>query len=264
MKQLFFLLRMGMLVGIALLPMGCGCGHKETEKHGHDKEKSESGHKEEESPSGAAFKPGKGITLKEETSKIIGLEIVDVTEELLPQVVELNVQIFSETHRLADLNIDHTGCLFHGSGFLPADKAASAKAKQRVKFQSSDGKILEGFVVAVQEPLAHGEIEIIVGVTTEGSQLKDGEFVRATISVPRDKPVTVIPSSALLRTVEGTYVYAVNGNAYYRTAVTVGSGADEKIEVTDGLYPGDQVVAKPVETLWIIELRATKGGGHSH
>jgi len=254
----------GFLIGITVLPVGCGCGQKESSNHGHKNEKAESEHGEEESPSGASFKPGKGIVFKEETSKIIGLEIVDVTEEMLPQDVQLNVQIFVETHRLADLNIDHTGCQFHGSGFLPPDQTVLLKPKQLVKFKTSRDEKLDGFVVAVQEPLAHGEIEIIVGVTTAGSQLKDGEFMSATISVPRNEPVTVIPSSALLRTAEGTYVYAVNGDAYYRTAVTVGSSTDEKIEVIDGLYTGDQVVAKPVETLWIIELRATKGGGHSH
>lgn len=261
MKRLLFHL---MLIGMTVLPVGCGCDHKGTDNRGHDKEKAESEHGEEESPSGASFKPGKGIILKDQTSKIIGLEIVDVTEEILAQVVQLNVQIFIETHRLADLNIDHTGCQFHGSGFLPPDKTVLLKPKQPVKFKTSRGEMLDGFVVAVQEPLAHGEIEIIVGVTTAGSQLKDGEFVSATISVPRTEAVTVIPRSALLRTAEGTYVYAVNGNAYYRTAVTVGSSTDEKIEVTDGLYAGDKVVVKPVETLWIIELRATKGGGHSH
>jgi multidrug efflux pump subunit AcrA (membrane-fusion protein) len=44
----------------------------------------------------------------------------------------------------------------------------------------------------------------------------------------------------------------------------VGSEADGWVEITDGLLAGDQVVTKPVQTLWLIELRATKGGGHSH
>ncbi|MDP3920374.1 MAG: efflux RND transporter periplasmic adaptor subunit [Candidatus Omnitrophota bacterium] len=253
------ILWISIIIGVAMLPLGCG-----RKEDNHGKEKVESGHSDEESPSGATFKAGKGITLSEETSKILGLEIVDVTEELLPEVVQLNIQIFTETHRFADFDIDHTGCQFHGSGFLPSDKVALVKPKQPVKFKTSRGEMRDGFVVAVQKPLTHGEIEIIVGVTTVDSNLKDGEFVSATISVPRNKPVTVIPSSALLRTAEGTYVYAVNGDAYYRTAVTAGGSADEKIEITDGLYAGDQVVVKPVETLWIIELRATKGGGHSH
>jgi len=259
MKLIFSILWISIIIGVTALPLGCG--RKEGDP---GKEKAESGHGEEESPSGASFKPGKGIIVTDETSKILGIELVDVTEELLPQVTQLNVQIFGETHRFADLNMDHTGCQFHGSGFLPPDRAVLIKLKQAVKFQTSEGGILDGFVVAVQEPLTHGEIEIIVGVTTAGSNLKDGEFVSATISVPRNEPVTVIPGSALLRTAEGTYVYAVNGDAYYRTRVTVGGSADGKIEITDGLYAGDQVVAKPVETLWIIELRATKGGGHSH
>ncbi|MBP9865112.1 MAG: efflux RND transporter periplasmic adaptor subunit [Candidatus Omnitrophica bacterium] len=226
--------------------------------------KAANGHGEKESSSGASFKAGKGITLKDETRKIIGLEIADVTEEPLSQVVQLNVQIFEDPHRFSDLEMDHTGCQFHGSGFVPPEKAVLVKPKQQVKFKTSGGETLDGFVAAVQEPLAHGEIEVIVGVTTAGSHLKDGEFVKAVISLPRDEIVTVIPSSALLRTIQGAYVYAVNGDAYYRTAVIVGGVANGKTEIRDGLYSGDQVVTKPVETLWLIELRATKGGGHCH
>ncbi len=260
MKRVLFILWISIVIGATALPLSCG--RKEGD---HGKEKAASGgHSEEESPSGASFKPGKGILFTDETSKILGLEVVDVTEELLPQIVALNIQIFGETHRFTDLNMDHTGCQFHGSGVSPPDKAVLVKPKQPVQFKTTRGEMLDGFVVAVQEPLTHGEIEIIVGVTTAGSDLKDGEFVSATIAVPSHNPVTVIPSSALLRTVQGTYVYAVNGDAYYRTAVTVGGSAEGKIEILDGLYAGDQVVAKPVETLWLIELRATKGGGHSH
>lgn len=249
MKNRLNFFRFMMLLGIILLPLGCG-------KSGHQGE--------EESPSGASFKEGRGITFKEETSKIIGLEVVDVTEEMMPEVVQVNVQIFTEIHRLTDTDMSHTGCQFHGSGFLAADKASFIQPKQSVTFQTLSGKTLEGFVVSAQKPLVHGESEVIVGITTQESGLKDGEFVKATISMPRSAPVTMIPKSALLRTVEGTYVYAVNGDAYIRTAVSAGSQTDEKIEITDGLYAGDRVVAKPVETLWLIELRATKGGGHCH
>lgn len=263
MKTLYLFLRIGMLIGIALFPMGCGCGQKENGDHGHEKAES-GGHEEEESPSGASFKPGKGIIFTEETSKILGVETVDVTEEMLPEVVQVNIQIFSAKHRIEDIDLDHSGCDIHGSGFLSLDKSVLVKPKQLVKLVTSGNETYEGFVVTVQEPLAHGEAEVIVGITTAGGNLKDGDFVSATISVPRTGAVTVIPSSALLRTAEGTYVYVVNGSAYMRAVVKVGSTANGKIEITDGLYPGDQVVTKPVETLWIIELRATKGGGHSH
>jgi multidrug efflux pump subunit AcrA (membrane-fusion protein) len=74
----------------------------------------------------------------------------------------------------------------------------------------------------------------------------------------------VVPKSAVLASAEGNFVYVVNGEAYLRTAVKTGVEAEGLVEVTDGLLAGDVVVTRPVEKLWIIELRATKGGGHSH
>ncbi len=238
-------------VALSVTMLVVGCGPKENK--GHD-----------ESPSGASFKPGKGVMLTDETRQILGLEIADVTEEKLPQVVRFNVQIFGETHRYAHMDLDHTGCDVHASGFLPPERAALLEAKQSVKLLTAANETMDGFVVAVQKTLAHGETEIVVGITSAGAKLKDGEFLTATSTVARSEAVTVIPSPALLHTSVGTFVYAVNGDAYYRTAVKVGSEADGKIEIIDGLFAGDQVVTKPVETLWIIELRATKGGGHSH
>ena len=119
-------------------------------------------------------------------------------------------------------------------------------------------------VLAVQKAVALGETEIVIGVSNATAALKPGEFVPARINLPRDAAVAAVPESALLRTSEGAFVYAVNGDAYFRTAVKIGATAEGFIEITDGLLSGDAVVTKPVETLWLIELRATKGGGHSH
>jgi len=240
-------------IALAVTMLPAGCGNKESGGHG-----------EEESPSGASFKPGKGVYLTDETSKILGLQVADVIEEKLPQMVRFNVQIYGETHRYLHSDVDHTGCDVHGSGFLPPERVILVEPKQPVKLLTVDNETMDGFVVAVQKTFAYGETEIVVGVTNAGTKLKDGEFVSATITLPREEAVTVVPSSALLRTSEGAFVYTVNGEAYYRTAVKTGNETDGKIEITDGLFQGDQVVVKPVETLWLIELRATKGGGHSH
>jgi hypothetical protein len=244
------------LVGLSV---GCGLresGAPEPEANG------DTGH--EESPSGASFKAGRGITLTEETRKILGVEIADVAEEKLPQRVRLNVQIFGETHRFPSLDRDHTGCDVHGSGLLSEDKAAIVKSGQQLKLLTASGETLDGLVVRAQKTPALGETEVVIGVTSAGAKLQEGEFVAAEILVPRDKAVLTVPASALLRTAEGTFVYAVNGPAYYRTAIQPGGEADGKIEIAEGLFTGDQVVTEPVETLWLIELRATKGGGHSH
>lgn len=247
---------------IALL--GVGCGHKEgggkEEAHGK-----EDGHRHgEESPSGASFKAGKGVMLTEETRKILGVEIADVTEQKLPNQIRFTVQVFGEKHHHRLSQEDHSGCDVHGSAFLASDSAAAVKAGQPVQLFMNTNSPLGGVVLAVQKALALGESEVIVGVSNATAVLKSGEFVPARINLPRDEVVATIPQTALLRTTEGTFVYAVNGDSYFRTAVKVGTEADGMAEITDGLLTGDQVVTKPVQTLWLIELRATKGGGHSH
>ena len=138
------------------------------------------------------------------------------------------------------------------------------KAGQPVEVIKSTNQPLVGVVLTVQKALALGESEVVLGVSNAMTTLKPGEFVPARINIPREQAVTAIPRSALLRTAEGTFVYAVNGDAYHRTTVKIGAEADGWVEITDGLLTGDQVVTKPVETLYLIELRATKGGGHSH
>jgi hypothetical protein len=94
-----------------------GCGHQESDGHGHG----------EESPSGASFKPGKGVILTDETRKILGVEIADVTERKLPNQIRFTVQVFGEAHHHALKDDDHTGCDVHGSALLPADTASAER-----------------------------------------------------------------------------------------------------------------------------------------
>jgi multidrug efflux pump subunit AcrA (membrane-fusion protein) len=82
------------------------------------------------------------------------------------------------------------------------------------------------------------------------------------VTVPNgsEKTVVSIPRSALLQTAEGNFVYTVSGNRFVRTTIKIGARNDKFVEVVDGLYAGDQVVVKPVMTLWLAELQAIRGG----
>ena len=251
-------------LSVVLALLVAGCGHKEGDGHDHDKEKAGGHDHEAEAPTGAGFKAGKGITLTDETRKILGVQVVDVSERKLPNQIRFTVQVFGEKHHHLLNQEDHSGCDVHGSGFVTADTASVVKTGQRVELLQGTNQPLSGVVLAVQKAVALGETEIVIGVSNATAALKPGEFVPARINLPRNEAVAAVPESALLRTSEGTFVYAVNGGAYFRTAVKIGATAEGFIEITDGLLAGDAVVTKPVETLWLIELRATKGGGHSH
>jgi multidrug efflux pump subunit AcrA (membrane-fusion protein) len=82
----------------------------------------------------------------------------------------------------------------------------------------------------------------------------------ATFLIGEPRPVLVVSRSALLTAAEGTFVYAVNGTHFTRTKIKIGATTDGFVEVEDGLYSGDKVVAKGMESLWLIELSALKGG----
>lgn len=251
----------GGLAAVLVAALMAGCGHKDETEHAAD-----DGHGHgAESPSGASFKAGKGVLITEETRKLIGFETADVEERKLANEIRLTVQVFGEKHHHAMGDVDHPGCDTHGSGFMATNAAAMLATGDVVEVPQGTNAALAGSVLGVQKALTlGGEAEVVVGISNATGRLKTGAFIPARIVLQRDEAVAVVPQSALLRTSEGTFVYAVNGDAFFRTAVKTGASSGGWVEITDGLLAGDAVVTKPVETLWLIELRATKGGGHSH
>ncbi len=260
-----------------------GCGHKEDDHHdhghghghghgdGHDSDAHEAhGKGAGHGPAGggpaasASFQAGKGILLTEETRKLLDVEAAVVTQQKLANQIRLTVQVFGEKHHHLLNPEDHTGCDVHGSGFVAHEVASDVKTGQPVQVLRGTNRPIGGVVLAVQKALALGETEVVVGFSNATGALLSGEFVPARIPLVSEEAVLTIPQSALLRTSEGAFVYVVNGEAYLRTAVKVRAEADGWVEVVEGLSPGVRVVTRPVETLWLIELRATKGGGHSH
>ncbi|MFA6288433.1 MAG: hypothetical protein WC661_13705 [Opitutaceae bacterium] len=72
--------------------------------------------------------------------------------------------------------------------------------------------------------------------------------------------VASIPTTALLRTVKGDFVYVVNGGWFLRTPVTTGASDSSHVEIKDGLYEGDTVVVRGVRALSLAEIQALNGG----
>lgn len=239
-----------------------------SEKHDPDQERDhdhDHDHDHGEAASaGATFVAGRGVMLADATRRSVGLEVVEVQERSLPNLLRFTSQIFSEQHRHLPEVADHSGCDVHGAGFVATDSASAVRPGQAVELLKTSGPPLAGVVLAVQKAVALGETEVVFGVSNATAALKPGEFVPARLHLPGRGGVPAVPRSAVLRTSEGAFAYAVRDQAYRRTAVKTGAEAEGWVEVTDGLRVGEVVVVQPVQTLWLIELRATKGGGHSH
>ena len=246
-----------------------GCGKKNAEAgHDHGAEKGESaghGHGHgEEAASGASFKKGKGVILSDETRQNLGVETAEVIERSVPLEVRFTAQVFGEDHKHTAVQTHHAECSAKAAGLIGQDKAGQIKPGKSAQVSTKAGESFGGVILGLNKDLAIGDVEVLVGITNSVTQLKPGDFLSVVVTIPREQFVAAIPKSAVLRTAEGTFAYTQNGDAYFRTAIKTGAEAESLVEVTDGLLTGDVVVTTPVEKLWLIELRATKGGGHSH
>jgi multidrug efflux pump subunit AcrA (membrane-fusion protein) len=107
---------------------------------------------------------------------------------------------------------------------------------------------------------ATGTLEILVEFRPGPGVVQAGAFLQARVTRDDATNVVSIPRAALLQCSDGYSVYTVSGEHLVRTPVRVGAANAHLVEITDGLYSGDQVVLQPVMSLWMTELAAVKGG----
>lgn len=76
-----------------------------------------------------------------------------------------------------------------------------------------------------------------------------GSSVDVRIIVQEAKQVLSVPSSAVFDIEESAWVFVAKGGKAVQTPVTVGLEGEEYVEISDGLAPGDQVLASPPSDL---------------
>lgn len=79
-------------------------------------------------------------------------------------------------------------------------------------------------------------------VNNPKTQLLSGQFLEMQIITARQSNVLSIPSSALTQFKDKKAVWLVNGEVAQRKTVTTGLISGKKIEITNGLKPGDIVI----------------------
>ena len=231
-----------------------GCGehdHEHAKDGGEDHSHNADGSHSDsaESFSGATHKEGAGITLLDETRQLLGLETVEAREVELPREVRFTARVF-----------DTDATQLRVLGTVPTSDAAFLNSGLKADFKSASGATVTGVIQHVSTPVKDDEAEIIAAFRNESATFKQGEFGDITVSVPSGKKVLAVPSEAVIKGATGHLVYAVNGDAYILTWVELGAESGGWVEITDGLLAGDSVVMRGAMDLWLVELRAVKGG----
>jgi len=191
---------------------------------------------------GAQFKEGQGLSLTEEMSKAIGLKVEGIGEMKIASTIALNVT--AETQHTA-------------TGWVTPEQAKAIRPGIEVELHGNT--TVKGLVKKIEaNPLGvMGDSEITI---TTAETLTVGQPLQTVLRHPAGDAVAPAPAADLLKTAEGSFVYAVNGDFYVRTPVKTGVTDDNFVEITDGLYAGDQIVTTPVMSLWMAELQVLRGG----
>lgn len=196
---------------------------------------------------GVTFKAGKGLHVPPETAQFIGLRVEDVMERKVASALDFTAQIYRAA--LA-------------SGSVRQSEAAALRVGLDVTAVTRSGQSIPARISAIYAGSGetNGSVEVLLIVDGGKVELPPGSFLSVRVATGSEKAVVSVPTSALLRTAEGNFVYTVSGERFVRAPVKLGVINPEFAEVTDGLYAGDQIVVQPVMTLWMAELQSIRGG----
>lgn len=260
---------------IILMPfLFSACGEKEIHTDNHDKKQEitkmeESDHSDHpEESSGATFQEGKGILLSDDTRQAISLELVEITEQKLQPFITLKAQIYRAASESSRHYSQERKGFAYATALMETNLAASLQPNQKLFFSGTEtNQAIEGAILRLDSTQLSvlGKVEALLELPDPNARWHVGDFIEVQIPLSNQtRKALTLPSSAVLETANGTFAYVLNGKHLLRTEIKTGSKNEGYLEVMEGLYEGDIVAEKQVETLYLIELRATKGGGHSH
>ena len=237
-------------------PSGAQTDHAE-----HKGEETEVSPHDTSSEVGIVYREGKGLEVTAATKPIVNIQLATVEEGTLSATLLRTGHVYrvSDTGEVSTGTTGDKSALVQVSVKVPPGEAKAARVGGGVLVGEKERS---GRVTAVKPFAAGGtgDAEILIEFEEKAGEHEVGSPVSLRIESEASEAATLIPREALLETVNGSFVYVPNGRYFFRTAVKVGRKSEDRVQVVDGLYAGDEVVKEPVMTLWLSELQAIKGG----
>ncbi len=134
---------------------------------------------------------------------------------------------------------------------VPSAQLGQIKSGQKATFRVSSfpGVIFNGQVIEVNPAVdaLTRSAKVRISVDNSSRRLKTGMFAEGEIMAGVAQSAIVVPAAAIYRaegTTSGAYVFVAESNKAVRRNVKIGRETDSKLEITDGLKPGDLLVAQ--------------------
>lgn len=247
--------------------------HEGHDEHGHDEGGEGGGHGghegHAEEKTGAEYSATKGILVHEEAAEVIQLKTSEAYTEDLALEFTTTARVYQVDHKHAPGEAEGEMLKSHAlaTAIITTAQADMLEEGHAVTVQhvGMKDKTDKGILVRLDRTTAEaiGQVEALIAIPSSDHKEEFGSFLQVTFSGKAVK-TTAIPKSALLNAATGNFVYVEHDGRYLKTPVEVGTVGSEHIGILKGVEPGDVVVSSGTVGLWLIELRFTKGGGHSH
>ena len=107
---------------------------------------------------------------------------------------------------------------------------------------------------------------VVISMESAQGRFKPGMTVRVTVVTGQKKDVLTVPALAVTSRQGGSYVRVVENGQTRETMITKGMVGTDRVEVTNGLQEGDQVLLPPGVMGGMTGLPGlgAPGGGHHH
>jgi multidrug efflux system membrane fusion protein len=130
------------------------------------------------------------------------------------------------------------------------------RAGQRLRVEAYDRelktKLAQGWLTTLDNEIDQttGTLKLRATFDNQRNELFPNQFVNARLLVQQKHGVTLVPTAAVQRNSQQTYVYVVKPDSTVTVrTVTTGVTEDDKTEIASGVAPGDVVVMTGVDRL---------------
>lgn len=133
---------------------------------------------------------------------------------------------------------------------LLAQVVAAGKAIVRVKAGPGEGMVAQGVVryISPTIDLTRRTAQVIVDVDNASGALRPGQFVDLALIAGEREAAVVVPSSAIVKEGPLLFVFIKEGKegqeTFTKRDVDLGVRDDQRVEVKQGLVPGDVIATK--------------------
>lgn len=184
--------------------------------------------------------------------------LVSITAPLSGIIVERNISLGGtvEPNKTLFQIADLSKVIVEGDVFESDVSKVKLGQNARIRLDAYPDRVFSGTVsfVASQLDPQRRTLHLWVSIDNKEGLLKPELFARVALVVKHSKEVLTVPVEAIIDDGAEKFVFVKNGNQFVRQDVATGVSDDRYVEITDGLYPGDQVVTdgnRQIYTKWL-------------